>query len=102
MERRKVIIEQAEQATCCAVDRFAGAQHRECTLPNVRRRGHRGAALVSMVQDNVGALRDYGSLAELPHDPEQIEQVLLNIVRNACRRWSRKATGILHLVPRTS
>ncbi len=34
--------------------------------------------------DNVRLIRDYDpSLPELPHDPEQIEQVLLNIVRNA-------------------
>ncbi|VDZ81777.1 Two-component system sensory histidine kinase [Salmonella bongori] len=34
--------------------------------------------------DNVTLIRDYDpSLPELPHDPDQIEQVLLNIVRNA-------------------
>ncbi len=42
-------------------------------------------ALVSMeLPDNVKLIRDYDpSLPELAHDPEQIEQVLLNIVRNA-------------------
>lgn len=42
-------------------------------------------ALVSMeLPTNVTLVRDYDpSLPELPHDPEQIEQVLLNIVRNA-------------------
>lgn len=34
--------------------------------------------------DNVRLIRDYDpSLPELAHDPDQIEQVLLNIVRNA-------------------
>ena len=41
--------------------------------------------LVSMeLPDNVRLIRDYDpSLPELAHDPDQIEQVLLNIVRNA-------------------
>ncbi len=41
--------------------------------------------LVSMeLPDNVTLVRDYDpSLPELAHDPDQIEQVLLNIVRNA-------------------
>ncbi len=41
--------------------------------------------LVSMeLPENVTLVRDYDpSLPELPHDPDQIEQVLLNIVRNA-------------------
>ena len=40
--------------------------------------------LVSMeLPDNVTLVRDYDRLPELAHDPDQIEQVLLNIVRNA-------------------
>lgn len=41
--------------------------------------------LVSMeLPENVTLVRDYDpSLPELAHDPDQIEQVLLNIVRNA-------------------
>ncbi len=41
--------------------------------------------LVSMeLPENVSLVRDYDpSLPELPHDPDQIEQVLLNVVRNA-------------------
>ncbi len=41
--------------------------------------------LISMeLPENVTLVRDYDpSLPELAHDPDQIEQVLLNIVRNA-------------------
>ena len=43
------------------------------------------AAILGMeLPDNVRLIRDYDpSLPELAHDPDQIEQVLLNIVRNA-------------------
>ena len=52
---------------------------------SIHKVAERVVKLVSMeLPDNVKLIRDYDpSLPELPHDPDQIEQVLLNIVRNA-------------------
>jgi two-component system nitrogen regulation sensor histidine kinase GlnL len=52
---------------------------------SIHKVAERVVKLVSMeLPDNVKLVRDYDpSLPELPHDPDQIEQVLLNIVRNA-------------------
>ncbi|SLU21124.1 nitrogen regulation protein NR(II) [Klebsiella pneumoniae] len=54
-------------------------------LQHAQQVAERVVKLVSMeLPDNVKLIRDYDpSLPELPHDPDQIEQVLLNIVRNA-------------------
>ncbi len=53
----------------------------------------RVVTLVSMeLPDNVRLIRDYDpSLPEAGADPDQIEQVLLNIVRNALQALGRKA-----------
>ncbi len=52
---------------------------------SIHKVAERVVTLVSMeLPDNVRLIRDYDpSLPELAHDPDQIEQVLLNIVRNA-------------------
>lgn len=85
LEYTKVIIEQADRLRNL-VDRLLGPQ-----LPGTRvtesihKVAERVVTLVSMeLPDNVRLIRDYDpSLPELAHDPDQIEQVLLNIVRNA-------------------
>lgn len=85
MEYTKVIIEQADRLRNL-VDRLLGPQHPGMHITeSIHKVAERVVALVSMeLPDNVRLIRDYDpSLPELPHDPEQIEQVLLNIVRNA-------------------
>lgn len=85
LEYTKVIIEQADRLRNL-VDRLLGPQ-----LPGTRvtesihKVAERVVTLVSMeLPDNVRLIRDYDpSSPELAHDPDQIEQVLLNIVRNA-------------------
>lgn len=84
-EYTKVIIEQADRLRNL-VDRLLGPQHPGMHITeSIHKVAERVVALVSMeLPDNVRLIRDYDpSLPELPHDPEQIEQVLLNIVRNA-------------------
>lgn len=68
------------------VDRLLGPQHPGMHVTeSIHKVAERVVKLVSMeLPDNVKLIRDYDpSLPELPHDPDQIEQVLLNIVRNA-------------------
>ncbi|VTP83587.1 Nitrogen regulation protein NR(II) [Leclercia adecarboxylata] len=68
------------------VDRLLGRSNPGCTSPKAFTKWPSASVkLVSMeLPDNVRLIRDYDpSLPELPHDPDQIEQVLLNIVRNA-------------------
>lgn len=84
-EYTNVIIEQADRLRNL-VDRLLGPQ-----LPGTRvtesihKVAERVVKLVSLeLPDNVTLVRDYDpSLPEFPHDPDQMEQVLLNIVRNA-------------------
>ena len=85
MEYTQVIIEQADRLRNL-VDRLLGPQHPGMHITeSIHKVAERVVALVSMeLPDNVKLIRDYDpSLPELAHDPEQIEQVLLNIVRNA-------------------
>lgn len=85
MEYTKVIIEQADRLRNL-VDRLLGPQHPGMHVTeSIHKVAERVVKLVSMeLPDNVKLVRDYDpSLPELPHDPDQIEQVLLNIVRNA-------------------
>ena len=84
-EYTKVIIEQADRLRNL-VDRLLGPQHPGMHVTeSIHKVAERVVKLVSMeLPDNVKLIRDYDpSLPELPHDPDQIEQVLLNIVRNA-------------------
>jgi two-component system nitrogen regulation sensor histidine kinase GlnL len=85
MEYTNVIIEQADRLRNL-VDRLLGPQHPGMHVTeSIHKVAERVVKLVSMeLPDNVKLVRDYDpSLPELPHDPDQIEQVLLNVVRNA-------------------
>jgi two-component system nitrogen regulation sensor histidine kinase GlnL len=80
-----VIIEQADRLKKSGRPP-AGPQHPGMHVTeSIHKVAERVVKLVSMeLPDNVKLIRDYDpSLPELPHDPDQIEQVLLNIVRNA-------------------
>ena len=84
-EYTKVIIEQADRLRNL-VDRLLGPQQPGMHVTeSIHKVAERVVALVSMeLPENVTLIRDYDpSLPELLHDPDQIEQVLLNIVRNA-------------------
>ena len=95
LEYTKVIIEQADRLRNL-VDRLLGPQ-----LPGTRitesihKVAERVVTLVSMeLPNNVRLIRDYDpSLPELAHDPDQIEQVLLNIVRNALQAFQLTLHG---------
>lgn len=52
--------------------------------------------LVSLgIQGNVTLVRDYdASLPELTHDPDQLEQVLLNITRNSLQVLKEEGSTI--------
>ncbi|MDF7679456.1 nitrogen regulation protein NR(II) [Enterobacteriaceae bacterium ESL0689] len=85
LDYTSVIIEQADRLRNL-VDRLLGPQHPGVRITDsIHKVAERVIKLVSMdLADNVRLIRDYDpSLPELAHDPEQIEQVLLNIVRNA-------------------
>lgn len=85
LEYTQIIIEQADRLRNL-VDRLLGPQ-----LPgmhvteSIHKVAERVVSLVSLERPaNVTLIRDYDpSMPELQHDPDQIEQVLLNIVRNA-------------------
>jgi two-component system nitrogen regulation sensor histidine kinase GlnL len=84
-EYTNVIIEQADRLRNL-VDRLLGPQQPGMHVTeSIHKVAERVVKLVSMeLPENVTLVRDYDpSLPELAHDPDQIEQVLLNIVRNA-------------------
>ncbi|TNV19165.1 nitrogen regulation protein NR(II) [Buttiauxella sp. B2] len=84
-EYTKVIIEQADRLRNL-VDRLLGPQQPGMHVTeSIHKVTERVMKLVSMeLPANVTLVRDYDpSLPELAHDPDQIEQILLNIVRNA-------------------
>lgn len=84
-EYTKVIIEQADRLRNL-VDRLLGPQQPGLHVTqNIHQVAERVCQLVSLEKpDNVTLVKDYDpSLPELTHDPDQIEQVLLNITRNA-------------------
>jgi two-component system nitrogen regulation sensor histidine kinase GlnL len=84
-EYTNVIIEQADRLRNL-VDRLLGPQQPGMHVTeSIHKVAERVVKLVSMeLPENVTLVRDYDpSLPELPHDPDQVEQVLLNIVRNA-------------------
>ncbi|BDH47743.1 two-component system sensor histidine kinase NtrB [Salmonella enterica subsp. enterica serovar Choleraesuis] len=85
LEYTKIIIEQADRLRNL-VDRLLGPQHPGMHVTeSIHKVAERVVNLVSLeLPDNVTLVRDYDpSMPELLHDPDQIEQVLLNIVRNA-------------------
>lgn len=81
----QIIIEQADRLRNL-VDRLLGPQQRlQQTKQNIHRSIERIYTLLCLEKpQNIEILRDYDpSLPDLIHDSEQIEQVILNIIRNA-------------------
>ncbi|MEI2605249.1 nitrogen regulation protein NR(II) [Erwinia aphidicola] len=102
-EYTKVIIEQADRLRNL-VDRLLGPQQPGMHVTqSIHQVAERVVNLVSMeLPDNVSLIRDYDpSLPELPHDPDQIEQVLLNVVRNALQALGEEG-GTITLRTRTA
>ncbi|QGX92871.1 nitrogen regulation protein NR(II) [Tatumella sp. TA1] len=102
-EYTNVIIEQADRLRNL-VDRLLGPQQPGMhVMQNIHQVAERVVKLVSMeLPDNVTLIRDYDpSLPELQHDPDQIEQVLLNMVSNALQALGREG-GTITLRTRTA
>ena len=92
-EYTKVIIEQADRLRNL-VDRLLGPQRPgQHITQSIHQVAERVCQLVSLeMPDNVTLVRDYDpSLPEMAHDPDQIEQVLLNITRNALQALGERA-----------
>ncbi|WP_047683484.1 MULTISPECIES: nitrogen regulation protein NR(II) [Xenorhabdus] len=102
-EYTQVIIEQADRLRTL-VDRLLGPQHPGAQIrQSIHHVVERVYQLVSLeMPDNVTLIKDYDpSLPELSHYPDQIEQVLLNITRNALQALGSKG-GIITLRTRTA
>lgn len=102
-EYTKVIIEQADRLRNL-VDRLLGPQRPgQHITQSIHQMAERVCQLVSLEKPaNVILVRDYDpSLPEMVHDPEQIEQVLLNITRNALQALG-EAGGTITLRTRTA
>lgn len=102
-EYTNVIIEQADRLRNL-VDRLLGPQQPGMhVMQNIHQVAERVVKLVSMeLPENVTLVRDYDpSLPELQHDPDQLEQVLLNIVRNALQALGSEG-GTIVLRTRTA
>lgn len=85
LEYTQIIIEQADRLRNL-VDRLLGPQQPGLHITeSIHKVAERVVGLVSLeLPENVTLIRDYDpSLPELQYDPELIEQVLLNVVRNA-------------------
>lgn len=96
-EYTRMIIEQADRLRNL-VDRLLGPQQPGMHISqSIHYVVERVVKLVSMeLPDNVRLVRDYDpSLPELQHDPDQIEQVLLNIVRNALNALGEQGGSIV-------
>lgn len=94
-EYTQVIIEQADRLRNL-VDRLLGPQHPGKHLTqSIHQVAERVYQLISLEKpDNIHLVRDYDpSMPDITHDPEQIEQALLNICRNALQAlWSQGGT----------
>ncbi|WP_340620114.1 nitrogen regulation protein NR(II) [Xenorhabdus siamensis] len=102
-EYTQVIIEQADRLRTL-VDRLLGPQHPGTQIrQSIHYVVERVYQLVSLeMPDNVTLIKDYDpSLPELSHYPDQIEQVLLNITRNALQALGSQG-GIITLRTRTA
>ncbi|NIG98130.1 MAG: nitrogen regulation protein NR(II) [Serratia symbiotica] len=102
-EYTKVIIEQADRLRNL-VDSLLGPQRPSLYITQIIHQVvERVFQLVSLKKPyNVKLVRDYDpSLPDITHDPEQIEQVLLNINRNALQALANGG-GIITLRTRTA
>ncbi|MTD37478.1 nitrogen regulation protein NR(II) [Erwinia sp. CPCC 100877] len=102
-EYTTVIIEQADRLRNL-VDRLLGPQHPGMHVTDsIHKVAERVVNLVKLeLPENVTLIRDYDpSLPDLTHDPDQLEQVLLNIVRNALQALGEQG-GQITLRTRTA
>lgn len=102
-EYTKVIIEQADRLRNL-VDKLLGPQRPgERVSQTIHQAMERVHQLLTLEKpENITIIRDYDpSLPEFIHDPEQIEQVLLNIGRNAMQALSSEG-GVITLRTRTA
>ncbi len=84
-EYTQVIIEQADRLRAL-VDRLLGPQHPgRKSMQSIHHVAERVFQLINLEKpNNITLVKDYDpSLPELSHYPDQIEQVILNIMRNA-------------------
>ena len=84
-EYTQVIIEQADRLRAL-VDRLLGPHHPgRKSMQSIHHVAERVFQLINLEKpDNITLVKDYDpSLPELSHYPDQIEQVILNIMRNA-------------------
>lgn len=103
-EYTKLIIEQADRLRNL-VDRLLGPQQiLQKKIANIHQAIERTYALLKLEKPaNIEILRDYDpSLPELFHDPEQIEQVILNITRNALQALGHQTDGTITIKTRTA
>lgn len=103
LEYTQVIIEQADRLRNL-VDRLLGPQHPGLkTTQSIHQVVERTYYLISLtLPENIKLIKDYDpSLPELPHYPEQIEQVLLNISQNAIQAMEENG-GTLTMRTRTA
>lgn len=100
----RLIIEQADRLRKL-VDKLLGPQH----LPqhkqqNIHQALERVYTLIELEKStNITLIKDYDpSLPELIHDGEQIEQVILNIARNALKALDKQSSGVIIFRTRTA
>jgi two-component system nitrogen regulation sensor histidine kinase GlnL len=102
-EYTTVIIEQADRLRNL-VDRLLGPQQPGMHITDsIHKVAERVVNLVKLeLPENITLVRDYDpSLPDLTHDPDQLEQVLLNIVRNALQALGEQG-GEITLRTRTA
>ncbi|WP_392561316.1 nitrogen regulation protein NR(II) [Orbus sturtevantii] len=100
----KLIIEQADRLRNL-VDRLLGPQQILLQkVANVHQAIERIYELLKFEKlEHIKIIRDYDpSLPELFHDPEQIEQVILNIIRNALQALDDQSDGKIIIKTRTA
>lgn len=103
-EYTTLIIEQADRLRNL-VDRLLGPQQiLQQKIVNIHKAIENTYTLLTLEKPaNIQIIRDYDpSLPELFHDPEQIEQVILNITRNALQALTNQADGIITIKTRTA
>lgn len=103
-EYTKLIIEQADRLRNL-VDRLLGPQQvLQQKVVNIHQAIERTYSLLKLEKpNNVEIIRDYDpSLPELSHDSEQIEQVILNIARNALQALGNQPGGTITIRTRTA